>query len=231
MCRNLSPQFGPSCLTRTGGMPTATRCPEGPLQLLPMIFKKVDLFKLAGSKLDPRQELEAASQIWSRCSIAFLIGSLKEAYTEAETRRLIGTSPDDAGKPVEQLVCRVNPDETTACVKNLRNEWDKAGRSGPDAFAVFFAPKVLAENSGAPSCVDPGPGYDIVYLGQTQGPVGWTLAHELGHLLLGKELPHYVFESPLMHPKEGGNEIVARECRAARGDGDALSALRNRVQY
>jgi hypothetical protein len=236
MCRNLSPAVGPSCLTRTGGVTgeTATLDPRarppaaGPTGL-PWITRKVYLFKLRGSKLDARRHLEAASQIWSQARIRFEVARLKEDYNDVMTRQLLGPGAGDAAKPVEQLVCRVDPDVATESVKNLRGEWDKAGAADPDAIAVFFLPNVFLTTNGAPSCVDPERGYNIVYIGVTTDVEGRTLAHELGHLLMGKDLPHFVFKSSLMHPDKGsGTEIDEVEGRAARGDPKAAFVLEQR---
>jgi hypothetical protein len=184
--------------------------------------KRVDVFLLAGSKCDPDEELAAASRIWSQCGIVFSAVS-RRIYNESQTRKLLATKPGEEQLPVNELKVVVNPDELTTTMSKLRNEWLQTRRA---EFGVFFAPRVFLTTSGAPSAADPE--FDIVYIGVRQHSVGWELAHELGHRLIGPEIPHGDLESPLMRPNRPGDEIVDLECRAARGDHRARFEIMNR---
>ncbi|MGH8655927.1 MAG: hypothetical protein ACREYE_28785 [Gammaproteobacteria bacterium] len=182
-----------------------------------LIVKKIDVFQLAGTNVDPDAEIEAASKIWSQCGIEFEIVS-RQIYDEAKTRKLLATAPEDAQKPLIELTVVVDPDEATPSMENLRSEWSKNKRA---TYAVFFAPKVRLKPIPAPSAADPH--LDIVYIGKNVGDYwpGWVVAHELGHRLIGPQFIHDDLCSSLMRPNRPGNEIVELECRAARGDDKA----------
>src|SRR6266850_1790205 len=197
--------------TTTEAVPLEQR-PQAPPKYS-LIVKKVDVFRLAGSNLDPDQEMAAASRIWSQCGIEFTIASRKD-YNEAETRRLLAITLEDEMKASSELRVIVRLDQVTPSMQNLRNEWSKNKRG---AYAVFFAPNVLFTTSGARSAADPGA--NIIYIGQSDFWPGFVVAHEFGHHLISPG--HYGLESPLMHLSYPGNEIVELECRAARGDARA----------
>lgn len=205
----------------TTDAPPLEQRPQAPPKY-PPIVKKVDVFRLAGSTLDPDQEMAAARQIWSQCGIEFTIASRKD-YDEAETKRLLVIAPEDQKKPLSELRVVVDRDEETPSMRNLRKEWSKNKRG---AYAAFFAPNVLLTTSGASSAADPGA--NIVYIGKSDYWTGFVLAHELGHHLISPG--HYGIESPLMHPSHPGNKIVELECRAARGDIRAIHEIRRGSQ-
>jgi hypothetical protein len=184
------------------------------------MIKRIDIFLLAGSNLDPDEELSAASRIWSQCGIVFS-AVFRRVYDELQTRKLLAFNPKET--TASELKVVVSPDEPTLSMTNLRAEWSKNRRGD---FAAFFAPKVVLTTSGAPSAADPQ--YDIVYIGVRQYSLGWELAHELGHRLIGPEIPHADLESPLMRPNRPGDEIASLECRAARGDHKARFEIMNR---
>src|SRR5688572_14030611 len=107
----------------TTAAPPLEQRPQKPPKY-PWIIKKIDVFVLAGSLLDPKEELAAASRIWSQCNIEFK-GIFHKLYNEEATRRLIGTNPGDDRKRVAEITVIVDPDVTTASVHNLRETWFK----------------------------------------------------------------------------------------------------------
>jgi hypothetical protein len=198
-------------LTRTS-MSTAAPTELRPSPRQPWIRRKVDLFRLAGTVRDPLTELAAASKIWAQCHIALEPASLT-VFDETQTRRLLAA---EDGNPLKDLTVVVNPDEPSLAQRNLRQEWLHR-RQG--ALAVVFAPNVRLLPTSARSAADPE--YDLVYIGIQQYSPGWEVAHEIGHRLIGANIPHYALDSSLMHPNSAGDEIVELECRAARGDATA----------
>jgi hypothetical protein len=207
----------------TTDAPPLEQRPQDPPKY-PLIIKDIDVFQLTGSNLDPEKEIAAASKIWLQCGIELRIVSRK-TYDEAETRKLLAKSPEDAQKPPNELTVIIDPADATPSMRNLRAEWLKNKKGG---YAVFFAPKVVLTTNVAPSAADPT--FDIVYIGGNEYWPGWVVAHELGHRLIGPSLPHAVLQSPLMHPNSPGDEIFDHECRAARGDAKALYEIYRRDQ-
>jgi hypothetical protein len=206
-------------------MGTAARRPDRPLKL-ELIFKKVDVYQLAGATLDPRAEMAAAANIWLQCRIDF-IPTFHPVFNEAQTRQLLAVNSAEKQTPVAALTVIVDIDEPSPSMKALRNVWSNTGKG---ELAVFFAPKVWLLVSGAPSAADPD--LDIVYIGENRDRhvTGWTVAHELGHRLMMPSAPHAAYESPLMHLADPGNEIVELECRAARGEVEARFEILKRGQ-
>jgi hypothetical protein len=216
--------IGQTTTSMTKAPPPLDQRPEKPAKFRPII-KEIDLFLLAGSSLKPEEELAAASRIWSQCGIYLEPTTLlPHKYDEAETRRLLATN-GDARQPLSELTVVVDPDKITASMRNLRAEWVRH-RKGQ--IAVFFAPKVFLTTNGSSSAVDSQ--VDIAYIGKPLHWEGWDVAHELGHLFIGRKFLHSELVSPLMHSLRPGNEIDEVECLAARGDHRKLIQRNQRLE-
>lgn len=211
-------ELTPTRTSMTTAAPPLEKRPVKPLEY-PWITRTVDLFLLAGSALDPEAELAAASIIWTQCGIDLQIGS-RTVYDERQTRELLGENAGDQ-TPVSELIVVVRDPEITPSMQNLRNEWTRR-RHGD--LAAFFAPRVVFTLNAAPSAVDPK--LDIAYIGVPRFGSGKDLAHEIGHILIGSDIPHRHLDSPLMRPNRDGDKITDLECRAARGDHRARGKIR-----
>jgi hypothetical protein len=182
------------------GISRCKTCPKTPL-----IRKTLSVFQLAGHRMNAAAEVQGAKNIWeSEAGITFDVTN-HPPIDATVTASLIGSDN----------VLNVNPVPPTAEEDSL----SAVPRS--TQYSVFFVQDVLF---GGWTNV----GSSQVYVSRRHCEDGFTLAHELAHLIIGTGHGHW--SSPLMHPNNCiGHSIDTDECLMARGDREAImNHYRNR---
>ena len=210
-----SAQLGTSA--RSGG--ARPKGKQGPITV------RVDLVKLAGSKVDPKKALKLANQTWGACGIRFSASTSRSGgpfhiATEDETKEWLGgTHPPILGcGSAEEGPVTVGMDE----VRMNRRATVAFGLKAP--IKAYFVPACTCEPRGYSH-----PPYDskthlegVCVL--CHGAGSRTLAHELGHMLGINRHP----SDPklIMTPgREGtGNAVTHDDCKDARTTAESENA-------
>jgi hypothetical protein len=184
------------------------KCPTNKIISMPL-----HVFELTGRSIRPADAVRGASKIWEDEAGIRFVPKYYPRYGEGRTRYFVGTEPGEDRKPVHELVLAYTtiPSGTTEMDRLRAEKLSKAGK----ALGAIFVPRVGI----FPSAADPLASYRLVYIGTYKCSPGYTLAHEIGHVLLGGG--HKVWDSALMHPNNCSHGISDLECRMARGDWEA----------
>jgi hypothetical protein len=203
------------------GLGLSRCCPESTCNKKKIISIDVDIFEFPGRTLDPDKEVAGASRIW-RAGAGIQFNAIKHVVSEPDAQRLIGLEPSEKGMAAKDLSLQyalfpytsAEADEILA----LHNESAKA----KGFLTAFFVPDLHglgASHSG----VDSEPGVKIAYIGKGPSaacPDGFTLAHELGHLLIdpNRSVKSHNFASGLMNSPSSrcSENIDCDECGIAR---------------
>jgi hypothetical protein len=173
----------------------------------------VDIFEFEGRALDPTKEIAGASAIWKAGAGIQFNALTHPRIGEPEARTLIGQEPGEATMPVNELSLRYSlwPD-----VSNEVESLHAKSSGGKGSMTAFFVPSLRGILS--PSAVDSEPGSKIAYIGRGRCDDGFTLAHELGHLLIdpSRSVHGHGFASSLMTTPACSTGIDCDECGIAR---------------
>jgi Domain of unknown function (DUF4157) len=161
----------------------------------------LDVYELFQHALSPESELEGASAIWGKgCGIKFTMN--KKVIDETTTRKLIG---DDLE------VTYMGRDVPSEDQNNLKGT---LGVSNKTFATVFFVKGLAALSQGGTD-----PLANAIYIGRGKCGPGFTLAHEMGHVLkLGGNNSHRDSSSSLMTTTNCNDSIDSAECDAVRGE-------------
>jgi hypothetical protein len=198
------------------GLRLSRCCPESTCNKKVIHTIDVDIFDFPGRKLDPDKEVAGASRIW-RAGAGIQFNAIKHAVSEPDAQQLIGKEPSEKGKAAKDLSLKYSFFPFT-----LAGDDDEMlalhGMKTSGFMSAFFVPDMHGIVSH--SAVDSEPGVKIAYIAGGKGgcPDGFTLAHELGHLLIdpSKSVKGHNFASGLMSTTACDESIDCDECGVAR---------------